>query len=376
MRQTVVGVFEKYSAAQHAAQTLQTTGFADSVFITDEVDDKAASSTDRRSDEGVMAHVRNFFAELFGSGRDEEVGPYAEAVRRGGAVVKVEVDEEEDVDAVREALQSAGAVDIEERMEAWRATGSAGFSEGSSLPSTSTVTTASAGTAAGAVKRGKKQKASSGQSATEAESVIPVVKETLEVGKRTVGTGGVRVYAHTVSTPVEESVELESEHAKVERRPVNRAATSEELSDLADKTIEVRETAEKPVVAKEVRVVEEVVVGKEVEQRTERIRDNVRSTEVEVERLEADAGASAFEDDETTFRQDFTTRYASMGGTYEDYEPAYRYGHSLAADQRYAGRAWEDIEADAQRDWEARHPGSTWDRFKAAVRRGWERVTS
>jgi hypothetical protein len=75
-------------------------------------------------------------------------------------------------------------------------------------------------------------------------------------------------------------------HAHVERHPVDRAATDEELGPaLEDKSIEVRETAEEPVVEKTARVVEEVEVRKDVTQRTEKVQDKVRRTDVNVENL-------------------------------------------------------------------------------------------
>ena len=350
MRQTVVGVFDRYAAAQHAARSLQSSGFADSVFVTEAVDDSSVgSSATRPADEGVMAQVRNFFSGLFGSGDNDDVADYAEAVRRGGAVVKVEVDDDTQVDKVREALQRAGAVDIEEKIGEWRGSGTGGEAASTTAPTS--------------ILEKEVQAAPS-------ESVIPVIQESIEVGKRAVSTGGVRVYAHTVTTPVHESVTLESEHVVVERRAVDRPATE---ADLGEKTIEMRETAEKPVVAKVARVVEEVVVGKEVEQHTEQVNETLRSTEVEVERVEA---ADAGTDPDSVFRSDFQTRYAGSGGSYADYEPAYRYGHSLGSDSRYTGRRWEEFEPDVRADWERQHPQSSWERFKDAVRHGWERVRS
>ena len=47
-------------------------------------------------------------------------------------------------------------------------------------------------------------------------------------------------------------------------------------------TIEVTETSEVPVISKEARVVEEVVVGKTATDRTETARDTVRRTDVDV----------------------------------------------------------------------------------------------
>ena len=64
---------------------------------------------------------------------------------------------------------------------------------------------------------------------------------------------------------------------------------------------------------------------------------------------------------------------ASSGTTYEAYEPAYRYGYDLGTNERYRGRDWDALEADARRDWETRQPG-TWARFHDAIRHAWEAV--
>jgi stress response protein YsnF len=55
---------------------------------------------------------------------------------------------------------------------------------------------------------------------------FPVVREELAVGKREVSTGGVRVYSRVTETAVSESVNLREEHATIERRAVDRPATS------------------------------------------------------------------------------------------------------------------------------------------------------
>ncbi|AKJ27471.1 YsnF/AvaK domain-containing protein [Caldimonas brevitalea] len=358
MRQTVVGVFDRYAAAQQAANTLAARGIdPDDIHVTAADDDiEAQDPSLRRDDGGVMGSVRNFFSELFGPDDEHEVGQYAEAMRHGAAVVKVDVEDEPLVDVAREALVSAGAVDVEEHMSQWRGTTAQG--------STATGLD-SAGTNTNTLKSGI-----SGQ-----EQVIPVVKEELEVGKRSVQAGGVRVYARTVETPVQESLDLASEHARVERRPVNRPATDADLrAAQQDRTLEVRETAEKAVVSKSARVVEEVVVGKDVTHQQEVVRDNLKRTEVEVERLGA-GSSRPFETYDTDFRSHFDTSYAASGARYEDYLPAYRYGHGMAGDSRYAGRRWEDFEPELQREWTASNPNSPWDRFKLAVRHGWERVT-
>jgi hypothetical protein len=129
-------------------------------------------------------------------------------------------------------------------------------------------------------------------------------------------------------------------------------------------------------VAKTARAVEEVVVAKEVSERTETVSDSVRHGEVDVERLGASpARRDTLRDYDSEYRTHWRTNYANTEGTYEEYEPAYQYGASLAQDERYRGREWNDIERDARLDWETRNRGSAWERFKAAVRHGWENVT-
>ena len=67
----------------------------------------------------------------------------------------------------------------------------------------------------------------------------------------------------------------------MERRPVTdgRAVGSDSFGD---KVIEMTETAEEAVVAKQARVREEVVIHKDATERTETVRDTVRREDVEI----------------------------------------------------------------------------------------------
>jgi len=120
------------------------------------------------------------------------------------------------------------------------------------------------------------------------EAVIPVAEEELRVGKREVEKGGVRVTSRVKETPVEEEVRLREEHVNVERRPVDRPVSSADYA-FQEGAIEVTEKAEEAVVAKDTRVVEEVVVSKDVAERTEKVRDTLHSTDVDVQRTEGNA---------------------------------------------------------------------------------------
>jgi hypothetical protein len=74
---------------------------------------------------------------------------------------------------------------------------------------------------------------------------------------------------------------------------------------------------------------------------------------------------------DAAFHEDFTRMYEQTGRLYVDYEPAYRYGYTLAADPRYRDREWDVIEPEARRGWTDQ---GRWEEFKDAVRRSWDRV--
>ncbi len=129
-----------------------------------------------------------------------------------------------------------------------------------------------------------------GAAATTTETgAIPIIEEELHVGKRVVETGGARLRSRVIERPVEESINLREEHVHVERTPVNRPATDADLSNFQEGEIEITEHAEVPIVAKEARVVEEISLEKEVEEREETIRDTIRRTDVEINNLDTDA---------------------------------------------------------------------------------------
>lgn len=132
----------------------------------------------------------------------------------------------------------------------------------------------------------------SGEHIYRGQTKIPVVEEELQVGKREVEQGGVRVSSHVEERPVEQQVNLREEHVRVERRPVDRPVGNAEKA-FQEGTIEVTEKAEVPVVAKQARVVEEVVIGKEVSERTETVRDTVRKTDVNVEEVKPNKATAA-----------------------------------------------------------------------------------
>ena len=119
---------------------------------------------------------------------------------------------------------------------------------------------------------------------------VQVVEEELEVGKRKVATGGVRVTSSVSEVPVEETVTLREEKVAAERKTVSRALSAEEAeAAFKGRTVEALGTSEQAEVTKQARVVGEVSIGKQTKEREETVRDTVRRTEVEVEKVEAGA---------------------------------------------------------------------------------------
>lgn len=209
---------------------------------------------------------------------------YAEAVRRGSALVIVRA-EDNQVNDVADILSQHGAVDIDKRREFFTRGGFTVHSP-EAAPYTAEQIAREHEAYRAHMAMGTTG-AQQGRVVDEARMTVPVVEESLRVGKRVVERGGIRVYAHVTEVPVQEQVTLREQRATVERHAVDRPVTAAETAAFKDQTFEVREFGEEAVIAKESRVVEEVTVGRTVEDRTETIRDTVRRSDVEVEELDA-----------------------------------------------------------------------------------------
>ena len=85
---------------------------------------------------------------------------------------------------------------------------------------------------------------------------------------------------------------MREEHVTVNRRPVDREVTAEDMSRFQPGEMEITERAEVPIVGKEARVVEEVEVGKQVTERDETVGGTVRGTQVDVEEFDETTGTA------------------------------------------------------------------------------------
>ena len=279
MSSVVVGMFDTQTEASQARSKLITEGFTERAVMIAGNAPSASTSTsamptgsDQRESEGAISQ---FFRSLFGSDenvdRHVEGAAYEEAFRRGAYCVSVTTADNDEVDKAERILDDVGAFDIDERSDQWRqegwAAGTGPLMHGSTADEDF-------------LKSGSTRK-------------LQEIEEELQVGKRSVVRGGVRVFRHVTEVPVEETVHLREEHAKVQRHAVDRPATEADLAGLKDDSIEIREMTEEAVVSKSARVVGEVEIGKEVTERDETVRDTVRKTKVDVENFESDARTAA-----------------------------------------------------------------------------------
>lgn len=378
MDNTVVAVFDEYGEAQSALNALYTEGGFTKADVklspsedTDEGRRAALRSQQDTNDSGGWS-IGGFFSSLFGNDQHtDDAGIYSEAVRRGSYLVTIYATTEDQADRAADILQRFHPVDVDQRASHWRSSGWSGY-ESDGIPYTAEEVKKDRDLYSKTTVGRSGQQPQAGKQAGEGQA-IPVIEEQMQVGKRAVQRGGVRIYRHVSETPVQESVQLRQEKVKVERTPVDQPASAADIEAFKEGTTEVRETTEEPVVGKTARVVEEVRIDKEVSERTETVKDSVRRTDVEVEQLGAQGAGSSPSDDD--FRKHWQSAYGSSGGKYDDYASAYRYGANLGSQQKYRGYRWDEVEPQARSDWEASHAGSPWDKTKQAVRYGWEKVT-
>ena len=307
MSRTITALFDSREEAEAAKARLQSSRIdADRIRVIDK-DNASSSSSGSGSGGGSGGESRGFFgslADMFMP--DEDRYAYQEGINRGGYMVCAQVDEHEADEAVR-VLEESNSVDFDERQEQWRGDGWAGWTGGTM--NNQGVASSSPQMAAGYSQQQPQQQQAfqaGGQAGAQMggqesgrmveEERIPVVQEELRVGKREVNRGGARVRSYVREVPVHEQVSLREEHVDVERRPVSgeRLSAADASGLLQERTIEMTETAEEAVVAKEARVAEEVVVRKTADQHVEQIEDSVRRTEVDVQEGVTGTDRSAF----------------------------------------------------------------------------------
>jgi uncharacterized protein (TIGR02271 family) len=334
MSQTVIGIFKDSTEAQNAREHLLRKGFTDDII--DVASQSGTAISDRSSQEeheDFGDKISRFFNNLFGN--EDESSKYSKAAARG-TVVTVHAQTTEQAETAADILDDYGAVDVDEYGSDYR-----GDTDRTSITGTSEVdrmggmnsgrvgvtdnTTSStdytenrmpndrlsnaareadasipnAGMGSNTNRTDSdrysnadaesdinaENRSDTDRTGNREENRIPIIEENLNIEKKEVQTGGQRIRSRIVERPVEETIRLRQEHVKVERNPVNRPANEGEIGNFKEGTIEVTENAEIPIVNKEARVVEEVNVFKDVDEKQEVIKETLRNTEVEADEL-------------------------------------------------------------------------------------------
>ena len=259
----IVTLYDTAEHAEAAKRSLEAAGFAPSEISL--INSKTLGVAGDKLTEPGLWH------RLFGRDIQEyEAKVYGRSVEAGGVVLTVRVPETEASRAMS-ILNAHRAVDLSKRaeQEGLLATASAAASkpvvERTAPATTAPTTTAAAGAASG-------------------EEVLALAEEQINVGKRLVQGGTTRIRRFVTETPVEAQVTLHEEHARVIRRASADPNFIRNI-DWTDKTIEITETAEEPVVTKSVHITEEVVIQREGSDHVKTLRDKVRRQQVEVERV-------------------------------------------------------------------------------------------
>jgi uncharacterized protein (TIGR02271 family) len=192
-----------------------------------------------------------------------EATVYGRAVESGGVVLTVRVPED-DVAKATSILNAHEAVDLRKRAA------QQGLATAVAEPRTAAAPVRPATMAAGGTVAG--------------EEVIRLAEEQVNVGKRLVQEGTTRIRRFMTEMPVEAQVTLHEEHVQVLRRAITDPNYVRDI-DWTDKTIEVTETAEEPVITKSAHIAEEVVIRREGTDHVQTLRDKVRRQQIEVERV-------------------------------------------------------------------------------------------
>ncbi|MDQ3394181.1 MAG: YsnF/AvaK domain-containing protein [Bacteroidota bacterium] len=295
MGQTVIGVFEDSSSARKAVEQLTSSGISRSSIDISENDKNQSSTTDAGTHEEDS--ISRFFNNLFGN--NDQSKYYSEVTRGSSSLVTVHAQSNDEAQRAVSVLDEYGAIDIDERAADY------GYNRNA--------------------ESNFENRDMSFSSDNDESKSIPVIEEELHVGKREVETGGARIKSRIVEKPVEETLRLRHEHVNVERNPVNRPASESDLDHFQEGEINVTEHAEVPVVNKEARVVEEVKINKEVGERQETVRENVRKTEVDVETFDENDKRSRYDESDRLNKSDENDRFnrSDDSGTFNRSDDGY-----------------------------------------------------
>ncbi|WP_434745299.1 YsnF/AvaK domain-containing protein [Candidatus Pantoea rara] len=264
-QEKIVTLFDSAIQAEAAKRNLVKAGFSDR--------DISLISGERLQQEGQSIRHPSLWQRLFGHDVDkDEADVYTKAMDKGGVVLTIRTEEEKLARAMT-ILHSHDSVDVPSRMQS-------SVNNGNTAPG---INPTAGKQFAGETNDRPAEPLRTSLTGDESEAdILRLAEEQVEVGKRLVSEGSTRVRRYTVTDTVSEDISLHEQHADIFRRSVNEPALAGEV-DWSEKTVEVAETHEQPVINKTTHVKEEVVVRTDGSDRTETINDTVRRQEVDID---------------------------------------------------------------------------------------------
>lgn len=331
MTHTLAAVFETRAEATQAQEELILNGFdRGSIKITDS--GSAAGRARIDDDASILGNIKQMFSDLIGREHaDRHV--YAEALNRGHTVLTVESEDLAKADLAADIVEDFNPIDIDEHETMWRASGWTGaeiLRSGTGMQQTTVgalqrppePALQSAPEPHGirpreeAVEFVRSEQGMLTQGSLQRGEMIspdgPFAGDPLAEGQRTVQRSGMRIYPRDVAT----------------------GANEDSLNILRGERVD------------------------ELDSKANQDSLNI---------LRGDSDGDEY------FRSHWEKTYT--GGTYQEYNPAYQYGESMAGSPAYRDKPWEHAEPELRTTWENTYPQSNWEKFKEAVRAGWDKVT-
>jgi stress response protein YsnF len=259
----IVTLYDTADHAEAARRNLESAGFPTSEISI--INSKSLGLAGERLREPGLWH------RLFGRDiQEHEAIVYGRSVESGGSVLTIRV-QETDVARAKGILNAYQSVDLLKRAE------QQGLVTPVSVPKPTMVPLVAA-----TMKTPTHAEPIRGK--LSGEEILALAEEELNVGKRLVQEGTTRIRRFVTEKPVEAQVTLHEEHARVIRRAITDPNYLKNI-DWTDKTIDITETMEEPVITKTAHIAEEVVIQREGSDKVQTVRDRVRRQQVEVERL-------------------------------------------------------------------------------------------
>jgi uncharacterized membrane protein len=268
---------------------------------------------------------------------EEEAHVYAESVRRGSVLVAAQVSEDR-VSEVSSIMERPGLIDIERHAEDWRAGGWKSFDATDTYP--------------GGTHVGNGIRDGNGHTDSQSEFGSPSRHDALNQNVSHIG-------ATTDIGLVRENTTFEN-HSPQPGNVRVRTYTNQRSSADPIPAGQADFSSTSP---------SSIAAARAEASRPDASRNDASRNDASVVTMDYPT-YDIFDPD---FRTHYQTTYAQLGAGYEVYQPAYRYGYTLATDDRYRNHNWSEVEPEVRRAWETRNEG-TWESFKDAVEHSWDKV--